>query len=85
MKNINTTDSISKRLTDSEIDKGIQEIAKELADDIRYTVILPVIEGRPSTVELCCNGYVFRIQCGVSVEVPESVYLLLLQAGRLGI
>ena len=32
---------------------------------------------------VCINGHIFQIQRGVEVEVPQSVYEVLEQAGRL--
>lgn len=85
MKNINTTENLSKRLTDGEIDAGISEIGGILGNYKKYTVCLPLIEGKPDTAEVCYNGYVIRIKCGVSVELPEPIYMLLRHSGRLSI
>ncbi len=85
MKQINTTENMAKRLTDGEIDAGISQIAGLLGNCKKYTVCLPLIDGQPSTVEVCYNGYVIRIKCGVSVELPEPIYMLLKHSGRLGV
>ena len=85
MKNINTTENLSKRLTDSEIDARISQIAELLGNCKKYTVCLPLIDGKPSTAEVCYNGYVIRIKCGVSVELPEPIYMLLRHSGRLNV
>ena len=85
MKNINTTENLPKRLTDSEIDAGISQIAELLGNCKKYTVCLPLIDGKPSTAEVCYNGYVIRIKCGVSVVLPEPIYMLLRHSGRLNV
>lgn len=85
MTNINTTENIKNRLTDSQIDCGISQIAEELASYPKYTIALPIVEGKPSTVEVCYNGYVIRIKCGISVDVPEPIYMLLKHSDRLNI
>ena len=85
MKKINTTENLSKRLTDGEIDAGISQMADILGSYKKYTVCLPLIEGKPSTAEVCYNGYVIRIKCGVSVDLPEPIYMLLRHAGKLSI
>lgn len=41
-----------------------------------------VAEGKESPRVLSVNGYPYRIPIGVRVEVPESVYLILVQAGE---
>lgn len=81
--NINTTTNTAKRLTDGEIDTVISKMGDSLASYNKYTVALPLTEGGASTVEVCYNGYVIRIKCGVSVELPEPIYMLLLHSGKL--
>ena len=81
--NINTTTNITKRLTDGEIDTGISKMGDSLSGYKKYTVALPLIEGEAQTVEVCYNGYVIRIKRGVSVELPEPIYMLLLHSGKL--
>ncbi len=83
MKKINTTQNTAKRLTDGEIDAGISRVADILGNSPKYTVCLPLVEGKPSAAEICYNGYVIRIKCGVSVDVPEAIYMLLKQSGRI--
>lgn len=85
MTTINTTQNISNRLTDSQIDNGITKVGSEIANSPKYTVALPLIEGKPSSVEVCYNGYVIRIKCGVSVDVPQEIYMLLKHSDKLGI
>ncbi|MBP3348230.1 MAG: hypothetical protein J6L92_05665 [Clostridia bacterium] len=80
MENIN-----SKRLTDSQIDNAITRMGASLSDFPKYTVALPITEGKPTSVEVCYNGYVIRIKCGVSVEVPEPIYMLLKHSGKLSV
>ena len=80
MENIN-----SKRLTDSQIDNAITRMGASLSDFPKYTAALPITEGKPTSVEVCYNGYVIRIKCGVSVEVPEPIYMLLKHSGKLSV
>lgn len=77
---MNTT---SKRLTDGEIDTCISQMGNNLSEFPKYTVSLPLSEGKPKSVEICYNGYVIRIKCGVNVEVPEPIYMLLKHSGKL--
>lgn len=85
MKQINTTENTTKRLTDGEIDAGIEQIAGLLGNCKKYTVCLPLVDGKPSTAEVCYNGYVIRIKCGVTVELPEPIYMLLKHSGRINV
>ncbi len=80
---MNTTENITKRLTDGEIDSTINTMGASLGNFPKYTIALPLVEGKPSSVEICYNGYVIRIKCGVSVEVPEPIYMLLKHSGKL--
>lgn len=77
---MNTT---SKRLTDGEIDTFISQMGDSLSNFPKRTIALPLSECKPSSVEICYNGYVIRIKCGVSVEVPEPIYMLLKHSGKL--
>lgn len=73
----------NKRLTDGEIDTSISKMGSNLSDFPKYTVALPLSEGKPNSVEICYNGYVIRIKCGVSVDVPEPIYMLLKHSDKL--
>ncbi len=84
MKTVNTTQNISNRLTDTQIDASLTDVAAKLADRTKYTVALPVVDTNSSAVEICYNGYVIRIKRGVSVDIPEPIYLLLRHTGILG-
>ena len=67
--------------------KAIKSLCDSLSDleKFKYTVALPITEGKPTSVEVCYNGYVIRIKCGVSVEVPEPIYMLLKHSGKLSV
>ncbi len=73
----------NKRLTDGEIDTCISQMGSNLSSFPKHTIALPLSEGQPSSVEICYNGYVIRIKCGVSVDVPEPIYMLLKHSGKL--
>lgn len=75
----------NKRLTDGEIDTCISEMGSSLSNFPKRTIALPLKEGQPSSVEICYNGYVIRIKCGVSVNVPEPIYMLLKHSGKLAV
>jgi hypothetical protein len=83
MKRVNTTENLEKRMTDYEIDSNIDQIAEKLSEFGKVSVMLPAVEGKPSAVEVCYNGYVIRIKRGVPVEVPVPVYLLLKRSEKL--
>ncbi len=90
---VNTTETIEpkrgrpkKALSEMEMDRDVVNTAGALKDQPTRTVRLPRGEGleqRPDEV-VHVNGHMFQIQRGVDVEVPQTVYEILDEAGRLG-
>lgn len=74
-------------MSDAEIQQVTESTAKTLADQpLRKVRLYQVPKGtadKPLPDEtVCINGHIYQIQRGVEVEVPESVYQVLEQAGR---
>jgi hypothetical protein len=61
----------------------IEDMGKVLRGQPKKAVKLPVLPGEGEQVEVCVNGYWTVIRRGAEVEVPESVYLALGDAGLL--
>ncbi len=59
-------------------------IKQVLDQQAKVRIKLPLQQGQEHQEEtVCVNGYLFRIQRGVAVEVPELVAEILEQSGRL--
>lgn len=75
-------------MTEEEMDRITRSTAEELADQPKRRIRLhqvPVAAGDPPMPDetVCINGYIYQIKRGEDVEVPESVYQVLVQAGRI--
>lgn len=70
--------------TEADLAAVTARTATELADQPKRKVRLHAggSENAPDET-VCINGHVFQIKRGAEVEVPESVYEVLEQAGRL--
>ncbi len=81
--NINTSESMKKpRISDAEIDKMTKQFGNLLNDFPKVTIRLPKDPLDDSEVkEVCLNGYVYLIKRGETVEVPEPIAEILINAG----
>lgn len=75
-------------MTEEEMDRVTRTTAQELAAQPKRRIRLhqvPVAAGDPQMPDetVCINGHIYQIKRGVEVEVPESVYFVLEQAGRI--
>lgn len=74
--------------TEAELAAVTTRTAIALADQPRRKVRLYQVpkgstERKLPDETVCINGHIFQIQRGVEVEVPETVYEVLEQAGRI--
>lgn len=75
-------------MSEAEIQQVTESTAKALADQPKRKVRLYQVPNGSSEKKLpdetvCVNGHIFQIQRGVEVEVPQTVYEVLSQAGRI--
>lgn len=77
MPKVNTTDSIkvntAEAMSESEIDALAQKVGKELAEQEKVEVRIPKVQGEDEVVDVCLNGYVFRVKRGETVRVPKAI------------
>lgn len=71
------------KLTDTQIDQGIKQVGEMLKKCPKVKVRVPHDRLNPGDkhVVAAINGYVFQIERGKSVEVPEPVAKLLEDGG----
>lgn len=75
-------------VSDAQLDQITRRTAEILADQPKRRVKLHQVPRGSTETPLpdetvCINGHIYQIQRGVEVEVPQSVYEVLEQAGRL--
>jgi len=85
MPKVNTTDTIkvntAEAMSETEIDMLAQRVGQELAEMEKVDVRIPRVQGEDEVVDVCLNGYVFRIKRGENVKVPKAIYEILVNAG----
>lgn len=75
-------------VSDAQLDRITKRTAEALAAQPKHRVKLYQVPKGSSEKQLpdetvCINGHIYQIQRGTEVEVPQSVYEVLEQAGRL--
>lgn len=86
-----TTDAQPKKakkvpMSEGQMDKITSDTGKMLAAQPKQTIKLyqtPPGENDLPDETVCINGYIYQIKRGEAVDVPQSVYEVLEQAGRL--
>lgn len=81
--NVNTSETMAKaNVTDSQLANADKQFGVELDKMPKVKIRLPKDPMDESGVkEVCINGYVYLIQRGETVEVPEPVAQILVNAG----
>lgn len=70
-------------------EKQMEEVMKDtkalLDEQKKVTVIIPVdsLNKQDKHVSVCINGYIYQIERGKQVEIPEGVALILTESGHL--
>ena len=86
----NETEKVKKvetpNFTDNQLDnmaKGMKAIFDEME---KVKIRIPIDKQNPKDliVPVCINGYIFQIERGKMVEVPQTVYDVLEESGYLG-
>lgn len=70
---VNKTSSVSKGLSDKQMDEITKNTGKILNTEDKVNLIIPKIDGESDYVECCINGYNYVIKKGEMVSVPRSV------------
>lgn len=72
-------------LSDAQIDAAANNFGEALAAQDKVRIKIPVDPLNPadSFVPVCVNGYIYQINRGATVDVPETVADLLEQANYL--
>ena len=63
-----------KTLSEQEMNKIAVDTSKAIAEQKKYTVILPELASGDKTLHFCINDVRYAVPRGVPVEVPETVY-----------
>ena len=63
-----------KTLSEQEMNKIAVDTSKAIAEQKKYTVILPEVASGDKTLRFCINDVHYAVPRGVPVEVPETVY-----------
>lgn len=76
------------QMTEQEMEAVTQDTASALADEPKKTVRLHQVPAASTDMQLAdevvqINGHTYQIKRGEDVEVPQSVYDVLVQAGRI--
>jgi len=71
------------RLTDNQLDKLAKEVGTEVnkQDKVKIRIPMDQLNKEDKVVPVCINGYVWKIERGKSVQVPEVVADVLSEAG----
>jgi len=80
---INTTKSIAKRVSDSDMAAMVSKAAKTLKDFPVKEVKIPLLDRKNDVVEVCYNGYNMIIKRGVNVKLPVPIVRILQHSGAL--
>ncbi|MDP4147612.1 MAG: hypothetical protein Q8936_24615 [Bacillota bacterium] len=82
-ENVEEVKVVTPKISDSEIDKMSKVIGKEINKQPKVKLRIPKDKLNPKdiVVPVCVNGYNFFINRGETVEVPEVVYDILVEAG----
>lgn len=73
-RNTNTTENIKKTVSDEMIDQLTREFAKHLEGEEKVPLFLPEGAGIQNPLPVGINGVVYLLPVGVDLEVPKSVY-----------
>lgn len=73
------------KLTDTQMDKEAQTFGQQLKKMPKVKVVIPVdsLNKNSGDVTVCLNGYVYQIQRGKAVNVPEPIAEILEESGYL--
>ncbi len=63
-----------KPISEQEMNKVSVDTAKAIAEQKKYTVILPENAAGDKNMRFCINGVHYVVPRGVQTEVPESIY-----------
>ncbi len=81
-KNINTTKSMNKSLSEKEMEEMTRITGEKLKNERKLAVAVPYTEGSGEKfIECGINGYNYIIKRGTTVELPQSLYDILKTAG----
>ena len=80
---INTTENVSKRVSDSDMAAMVNKAAKTLKDFPVKEVKIPLFDRKNDVVEVCYNGYNMIIKRGVNVKLPTPIIRILQHSGVL--
>jgi len=77
---------VTPLVTDGQLDNEAKGMKAEFAKMAKVKVRIPIDKLNPKdlVVPVCVNGYIFQIERGKSVEVPETIAQILEESGYLG-
>lgn len=80
----NLVDEVEEKVvSDAELDKMSKESGEALKQSEKIKIKIPIDKLNPEDlyVPVCISGYIYQIERGKSVEVPEAVSDILSEAG----
>lgn len=80
---VNTTQSVDKRVSDSDMEAMVNHAARMLKDFPVKEVKIPLLDRKNDVVEVCYNGYNMIIKRGVNVALPMPIVRILRHSGVL--
>ena len=83
LQKVNTTNSVGKRVSDSDMAAMVSQAAKTLKDFPAREVKIPLLDRKNDVVEVCYNGYNMIIKRGVNVKLPMPIVRILQHSGVL--
>jgi len=78
---VNTTKSLNKRVSDSDMAAMVSKAAKTLKDYPVKEVKIPLVDRKNDVVEVCYNGYNMIVKRGVNVKLPMPIVRILEHSG----